>query len=291
MNKILITGGSGNLGAAVANELTSENGPKNISVLVRNPSKAVMLREKGIEILQGDYDDYNSLVKAFKGIDKLYFVSGSDVMIRKGQHENVIKAAKETRVGHLVYTSFQRRTDNETSPIALVISAHLFTEKLIRASGLTFTIMKHALYSDGLPMLLGDQVLNSGVIFVPAGDGKASWASRSDMASAAVSVLTGEGHNNKTYEISADKSYSFFDIAAILSQLSGKQITYTAPDIVTYSAAMSEKGVPAEAIQGMASFCRAIAQGEFDFPDNTLGKLIGRKPQNLKEFLKMAYKL
>jgi NAD(P)H dehydrogenase (quinone) len=291
MNKILITGATGNLGGSVVSELIEKTGNHNVSVLVRDLSKAGKLKDKGVKLVQGDYNDYNSLVRAFKGVDKLYFVSGSDVVNRGAQHENIVKAAKEAKVGHIIYTSFQRKTDDETSPIAFVASAHILAEKLIRESGLTYTIMKHALYAEVLPGFMGDQVLNTGVIFLPAGNGKTSFASRRDMASAGVAVLTGKGHENKTYEISVDKSYSMSDVAGLLSELSGKQIRYAAPDVQTFSAALTKAGVPQEGILAMVTFCTAIAQGEFDFPDETLEKLIGRKPENLKNFLKNAYKL
>ena len=291
MNKILITGATGHLGASVVEELTKKIGPGNISVLVRDLTKASGLKGKGVNLIHGDYNDYDSLIKAFKGIDKLYFISGSDVINRGTQHENIVKAAKTSKVGHIIYTSFQRKTDNNTSPIALVASAHILAEKLIMESGLTYTIMKHALYADIVPGFMGDQVLNSGVIFLPAGDGKASFTSREDMASAGAAVLAGKGHENKTYEISVNKSYSFTDVAALLTELSGKHINYTSPDVETFSSILTRAGVPKEGIQAMASFCLAIAQGEFDFPDTTLEKLIGRQPESLKSFLKKAYNL
>ncbi len=291
MNKILITGATGHLGTSVVDEIIRRNGTKNVSVLARDLSKAGKLKEKGVNLIHGDYNDYNSLLKAFKGIDKLYFVSGSDIFKRSSQHENVVNAAKAAKVGHIIYTSFQRKTDDDTSPIALLVFAHVLAEKLIRESGLTYTIMKHAPYSDGVPVFIGDKVFNSGVIFLPAGNGKASYASRKDMASAGVEVLLGEGHENKTYEISADKSYTFYEIAAILTELSGKQIHYAAPDVETFSTALLKSGIPKETIQALSTFCMAIARGEFDFPDNTLEKLIGRKPESLKDFLKNTYRL
>jgi|WetSurMetagenome_2_1015567.scaffolds.fasta_scaffold24475_2 NAD(P)H dehydrogenase (quinone) len=291
MSKILITGATGQLGSAVVNELIEKKLTKNLSVLARDLSKVSKLKETGVHLVQGDYNNYNSLIKAFKGVDKLYFVSGSDVLNRSPQHENIVKAAKEANVGHVIYTSFQRKTDDATSPIAFVAKAHILAEKLIKESGLTYTIMKHALYADIVPTFMGDQVLNSGVIFLPAGNGKASFTSRKDMASAGVAVLTGKGHENKIYEISVDRSYSFSDVAVLLSELSGKQIHYAAPDADTFSKALEKAGVPKDGILVMTSFCKAISQGEFDFPDKTLEKLIGRKPESLKDFLKIAYRL
>ena len=140
-------------------------------------------------------------------------------------------------------------------------------------------------------MFMGDKVIETGTIFLPAGDGKASYASRNDLAAAGVVVLTTEGHENKVYEFGGTVSHSFHDIAGILSELSGKTINYLSPSADVYSEQLKSYGVPDEMIQGAASFCVAIAQGEFDFPSTDLETLLGRKPQSVKEFLKAAYQL
>lgn len=151
MENILITGATGHLGKAVINELISRNQTGQLSAMVRDLSKGRELETKGVQLVQGDYNDYDSLVAAFQGVDKLYFVSGSDVAHRSRQHENIVQAANAANVGHVIYTSFQRKTEDGSSPIAFVAQAHLLAEKLIRAPGLTYTILKHALYADVLP--------------------------------------------------------------------------------------------------------------------------------------------
>ena len=291
MSKILVTGATGQLGKAAVSELLQKVAASNVSVLVRDISKAEDLKAKGVNVIKGDYNDYASLVAAFKGVDKLYFVSSSDVMNRFAQHQNVVKAAVEAGVGHIIYTSAQRKSEDGSSPIALVADAHWQTDNLIKESGLSYTILKHGLYSDILPMFMGDKVIETGTIFLPAGDGKSSYASRNDLAAAGVVVLTTEGHENKVYEFGGTVSYSFHDIAEILSELSSKTINYVSPSADVYSEQLKSYGVPDEMIQGAASFCVAIAQGEFDFPATDLETLLGRKPQTVKEFLKAAYQL
>ena len=95
MNKILITGATGNLGKAVANELIAK-GVTNVSVMARDLQKAEEFKAKGVEVVYGDYNDYDSLVKAFTNVDTLYFVSASDVTQRYTQQENVVKAGQRT---------------------------------------------------------------------------------------------------------------------------------------------------------------------------------------------------
>src|SRR5690606_12729824 len=124
------------------------------------------LKAKGINLKIGDYDNYLSLVEAFKGVDKLLLVSSSDVANRTQQHENAVNAAKEVGVKHILYTSSERKNETETSPIYFLGKSHLETERLIKESGLTYTIFRNNLYLEALPMFFGEQVLETG-IFLP----------------------------------------------------------------------------------------------------------------------------
>ena len=290
MSNILVTGATGGLGKAVVDNLLKTVSPSGISVLVRDPAKAADLQAQGVTIKQGDYNDYASLVAAFAGVDKLFLVSGNDVPNRVPQHTNAINAAKEAGVKHVVYTSFQRKTEDGSSAAAFIAEAHLATEKLLKASGLTYTILKNALYLEVLPLFMGP-VLETSTIYLPAGEGKVPYASRTDLGAAGAAVLTGTGHENQAYELCSNTSYSFHDIARILSDLSGKTIQYVSPDAAAFIAALTAAGVPAEANHMTAGFSVAIGQGEFDFPSTTLEKLLGRQPESAEQFLKAAYQL
>ena len=83
---ILVTGATGHFGKATIDFLLKKGISANsISALVRDEAKAEDLKTKGINLKIGDYDNYASLVKAFKGVDKLLLVSSSDV-VNLGQH-------------------------------------------------------------------------------------------------------------------------------------------------------------------------------------------------------------
>ena len=86
-------------------------------------------------------------------------------------------------------------------------------------------------------------------------------------------------------------AYSFQDIAGMLSELSGKTIQYVSPSAEVFSEQLKSYGLPDETIQGAATFCVAIAQGEFNFPATDLETILGRKAQTVRDFLKAAYQL
>ena len=289
MGKILVTGVTGLLGRIVLDKLLSKVPASSVKVLVREEAKAAPFKQLGVEVAIGSYDDKTSLVNAFKDVDKLYFVSGSDVAKRSQQHENVVNAAIEAKVGHVVYTSFQRKNETATSPIYFVASSHLLTENLLKSSGLKYTILKHGIYTEMIPIFIGDRVLETGVIFQPAGEGKTAFILRSDLAEAGVEALTGQGHENRSYELTGPAAVSYAEIAAKISAVTGKNVSYVSPTPEVFAAELTKAGVPAEYIGLFAGFSVATKEGEFTDVSTDLEKLIGRKGGSVETFLEQAY--
>lgn len=287
---ILVTGATGHFGKATINFLLEKGlDASQISALVRNEKSAEEFNSKGVNPLIGDYDNYNSLLKAFTGVDKLLFVSGSDVMKRTAQHQNVINAAKEAGVKQVLYTSFQRRNESENSPLWIVAQSHIQTEKWLKESGIDYTILKNNLYMDFLPGFIGEKVAETGVIFVPAENGKVSAVLRKEMAEAAANILATDGHSGKEYDFTNTEAVTYNDIAQTVSGVLGKPITYISPSPEEYTKTLSDYGVPAEVIGIFSSFAVAQAQGELDAESSDLEKLLGRKPTSIKDFLSQFY--
>src|SRR6218665_1012475 len=287
MSRILVTGATGNLGAATVDFLLKRTDAANIVALVRDADneKAQALKAKGVEVRTGDYNNYPSLVNAFKGIDKLYFVSGNDLEHRLEQHENVVKAAVEAKLKLVVYTSVPRKNESATSPIFPLLDSHVKTESLLIASRIPYTILKHNLYMEMLPAFLGEQLLQTGVAYFPAGEGKVSFTSRMDMAEAAAALLTTEGHENKVYDMTNNKTVSFPEIAAEISKISGKAISYVSPSQEEYRSTLLAAGVPAHYVGVFAGFAEGFKQQEFDQTNNLIETLTGRKPLREREIL------
>lgn len=286
---ILITGATGHFGTATIDFLLKKGTPaKEIAALVRDEAKAGDLKAKGITILVGDYNNYDSLVKVFSGIDKLLFVSGNDIVNRVQQQDNVVKAAKEAGVGHVIYTSFIRKNETETSPIYIVAKSHLSTEKALKESGLTYTILRNNIYADYIPMFVGHNVTETGIFF-PAGDSPVAFTLRNDMAEAAANILTSNGHENKDYAISNTEAVTFYEIAQFISETAGKEVGYISPDSSAFVEVLTNAGLPAEIIGVSAAFAEGFKQGEFSSTDTDLEKLLGRKPGSVKDFLAGVY--
>ena len=289
MEKILVTGATGHYGKAVIDSLIQKGvDASNISALVRNEPKSTGLKALGVNIQLGNYDDYESMLTAFDGIEKVLFVSSSDLEDRSEQQSKVVQAAKSAGVSHIIYTSIARKTDRKDSFIDFILNSHMDTEQAILDSGMKYTFLRNGLYLDSLPWFLGETVLDKGIYF-PAGDGRVAFALRKEMAEAAASILIENNHEDKSYDITGNP-ISFQEIAEMLSRQTGSKISYVSPDLKTYKTTLMTNGVPDLVVEMLAGFAEAARQGELAGKDQlVLENLLGRTPTGVASFLLDAY--
>ncbi|WP_320019415.1 SDR family oxidoreductase [Labilibaculum manganireducens] len=289
MEKILVTGATGNLGNIVVENLLKKVSAGQISILVRDEAKAQALKAKGVTVNIGSYQDIHSLNNAMKGIDKVLLISSSDFNDRIGQHKNVVDAAKQAGVKQILYTGVTLK-DISVSPLQPLLQDHFQTEDYIKESGLSFTFLQNSLYAEVIPMFVGEDVLKTGIFF-PAGEGKVPFAVRKDLGEAIAIILASEGHENKTYHLTASKTYSFADIAAELTSLSGKKVNYTSPEDDAFEDMLKQFGLPEEIVLMSVLFAKGIKNNDFNMADGTLESILGREQTDLRMFLKEAFNL
>jgi len=285
---ILVTGATGHLGNAVISSLLERGiAASNIAALVRDEKKAANLKDKGIQIKIGNYHDFESLKNALQDVNKLLLISSSDMNDRIGQHKNMINAAQEAGVSHIVYTSIDIK-DFHQSSIPFVSQIHADTADYLKQIAIPYTLMNNTLYADLIPLFAGENALEDGIFF-PAGAGKTPFLPRTEMAEAVAVVLTTAGHENKEYAIAAETAYSFEEIAGLLSVIKGKPVNYHKPDADAYIAQLVKAGIPKDNAAFFAGFGEAIGNGEFNTERSDLKKLLNRSPVSLEDFLRSIY--
>jgi NAD(P)H dehydrogenase (quinone) len=291
MNKILVTGATGPLGAAVTQTLLKSKHAGDIRILVRDAAKAAEFKAQGVDVVTGDYDDEQSLVDALTGIDQLFLVSGNDIEKRARQHGNVIGAAGKNKVKKIVYVSLQRKDDGLEGPVADKTAAHLDTERIIRESGMTYTILQVGLYSEMISIFAGQQLLDTKTIYLPAGDGKAAYALRAELGEAGAIIAMDETgqYDNKVLEITGPEALSWQDIAEILTEIRGEKFTYVSPPVEEFIETFKKAGAPEWLGPAMAGMQQAVAQDEYGRVSPLLENLLGRKPQTVDAYLRSVY--
>lgn len=285
---ILVTGATGQLGTAVVKNLLENTSANQIAAFVRDESKASALKEKGVDIRVGSYDDTPSLDKAMHGIEKVLLIAGTDEDNRLQQHQNVVDAAKKAGVQCVAYTS---RTLKDRNTIAnKLMVGHFQTEDYIKASGLNYALFRNVLYMDTISLFVGERVFDTG-IYLPTDHGRVPFALRSEMGEAIAHALLDSGCGNRIYKLTGSESYSFDDVAATLTDLSGKEVDYTPTEKSAFEAQMKERGVPETMVQRVVGFLTDIRNGQEEEVSPDMENLLGRKPASLKEGLKVLFNL
>ena len=287
---ILVTGATGNLGKATINSLLNKGISANhIAALVRDESKSAEFKSKGIQVRIGDYQNFESLKSAFGDVDKLLLISSSaEIAQRSEQHKNVINAARESGVNHIIYTSFDMK-DLRRSIMAGDVQYHADTSDYLKQIAVPYTLMDNTLYADMIPVICGKNILKNG-ISIPAGVGKVPFLPITEMAEALAVVLTTPGHENKEYVIAAAHAFSFAEIAGIISEITGTTIAYNQTEVTAYVAQLVQLGVSDDDAAYLARFAGAIARGEFDTNKSDVKQLLGRATVSLSDFLRNIYR-
>lgn len=287
MSKILVTGATGNIGRKTLQKLLDRRPANELVGLARDPARAADLAEQGIEIRQGDYFDSAALVRAFTGVEKMLLVPSPAFTDRTTQHYNVITAAKEAGVRHILYTPMIRPEGSDRS-IPEVTAPDLFTLQVLQDSGLDYTLAAHPPFTESLPGYIGANAVESGVR-VPAGTGKVGAATYDDLAEAHAVLLTEPGHENRSYALHGTPAVSFADIAGILSGLRGTEVPYSTVTDEQYVEQLVAAGLPEPAVHFLLAWAHGINAGEWDNPSGDLEKLLGRKPTTVSEYLRDHY--
>ncbi|WP_176085803.1 SDR family oxidoreductase [Martelella sp. HB161492] len=281
--KLLVTGASGKLGREVLDQLLASGvAPANIIATTRDPSKLGDYAAKGITVRPADFDKPETLEAAFAGADRLAIIStdalGPDAH-RITQHANAVAAAKAAGVSHIIYTSMP---GPETSKISFA-HEHLGSEKAVKESGLSYTILRNAWYQENLLMGLPN-AFAAGSWVSAAGDGRQNLVAHQDCAAALASALAAETTQSATYTLTGPEALSIPEIAALASEIVGKPLSVQAVSTDALAEGLGKAGLPSFVVDLLVSTDANIAAGGFDIVTNDFETLTGRKPRSLKAF-------
>jgi len=283
-DRVLVTGASGHLGRLVLDKLLERGvAPGRIIATTRDASKLAGYAEKGVEVRTADFNDVAGLAGAFKGAAKLALISTDaldDQGTRRRQHANAVDAAKAAGVKHIVYTSMP-----DPSPDNRVIFApdHRLTEEAIKASGLSYTILRNTWYQENMFMSL-PQALASGHWYTSAGEGRIAHVARADCAEAIAAVLASDSTESATYTLTGSESRTTAEVAGFASEILGKPLEVIHLTDEQLAGGMKAAGVPEFMIPTIISFEAATREGNLSARTDDLEKLTGKPPIPFRAF-------
>ncbi|CAH0182831.1 SDR family oxidoreductase [Microbacterium sp. Bi128] len=272
---IAVAGSTGAVGGRVARDLAARGIPQRL--LVRDAARAPEL--EGAEVHVAGYSDAAAAASALAGVETLFMVSASESADRVEHHRTFVEAAARAGVRSIVYTSFLAAAPDAVFTLG---RDHAVTEEMIRASGMSWTFLRDNFYMDMMELFAGDD----GVIRGPAGTGRCSLVSRSDVAATAVAVLRDPAaHADRAYDLTGPEALTLDEVAQKISAVRGQPVRFHDETVDEAYASRAVFGAPRWQVDAWVSTYTAIASGDLAGVSGDVEKVTGRPAQTFDEFL------
>lgn len=223
---ILVTGATGKQGGAVIRHLLEHHFP--VQALVRNPSgsAAQALADKGVELIQGDLNDAESLEQAMRGVYGVFSVqtySEEDFDLEVRQGVALAQIAKAMNVEHFIYSSVGSANQRTGVPH---FDSKAKVEDYIRSVGLPYTILRPVFLMENWELFGRDSILNGTLAQPLDPQTKLQQISVDDIgAFAAIAFEHPNEWLGKAIDLAGDEA-TMTDTAAIFSRVVNRPIEY-----------------------------------------------------------------
>jgi uncharacterized protein YbjT (DUF2867 family) len=275
--KVLVIGATGRLGSVVVKELL--NSGASVRALVHKQRT----RPQAVEIALGDLCDPPSIGKALEGVEKLFLLV-SDTADELRQALTAYGLARRTGVKHITYLSvFQVDRFLDLPQFA----SKAVVEEAIKKYDVPFTILRPGYFMQN-DVRAKELVTGPGVYPLPIGDTGIATVDIRDIAEAAATSLTKDGHAGKTYNLVSEELLSGPFAAAIWSEILRKEVRYAGHDnFDAFEEQVRKNGTPSWlAYQVRAMFQGWVERGWTTSPSDVAGgaSLLGHRPRTYRSY-------
>ena len=247
-----------------------------VRVLVRDPAKAALLAAAGAEIAEGDLDAPATIDDAMTGVSTVVLVSPAV----PAQELNVVASAARAGAGHVVKATSKASAD---SPIARR-RWQAEIEAGLAASGIPHTLLRSNAYMQNV-LALALAITKTSSFGSAAGKGRSGLVDARDVAAVAAEVaVSPAAHAGQAYWLTGPGLISNYDVAAILSELLGRTITYQELTVEENTEAMISAGVPEQIAKMNAQAFSLAADGDAEWVTEDVLSLLGRPARSFQQF-------
>lgn len=269
---ILVTGGSGHIGSRVTELLVAKEVP--LRVMSRTPDH--FAASKRFEAIYGDFEDPQSLDRAFKGVKTAFVVSGTAMPGQRCyEHKAAFDAAKRAGVEHVVYLSLKGASPESLYPYC---RDHYESEKFLAETGMSFSSLRNSFYLDMFLQKFGPD----GILRAPAGDGKGAFISREDAAQAAAAAVLNPPVG--VVEVTGLEELSVKEIVDILAKQINIKLQYQSEAIDVMEARLQGALNDEWKRELEIGWFAAIANGEQLPVTDSFKIMTGRDPQTVEQY-------
>jgi uncharacterized protein YbjT (DUF2867 family) len=272
---ILVTGATGTVGSTVVAALRAMGAEFRVGA--RNPAKAPRL---GVPVVELDWDRPQTIEPAFAGVERVFLLA--PVTDREPEYGAAAAAAAgRAGVRHLVKLSV---IDADAEPGYRIGRMHRATERAIEASGIAWTMLRPTSFAQNFVNHYGVDPHRNCPVYLPHGEGGASWIDVRDVGECAARVLTESGHEGRAYTLTGGEAVTTADAIAILGEALGRRYEYVDVPEDAAKEAMRTRGAPEWMVEALAELNGFIKHGQHLAVSPAVNQLLGRPPRTFRQY-------
>lgn len=278
---ILVTGATGTVGREVVKQLSMIDGDIRVRAGVHSIIKGENLKRlPGVEIVEMDFEDKDSLHAAFTHADKVFLITPFD-KDQVHMAKTLVDEAKKAGVKHIVKLSAMGA---DSEPGIQLGRWHREIEQYIEDSGISYTFLRPSSFMQNFVNYNAESIKHDGKIYMPTGTGKIGYIDVRDIAAVGVEALTGEGHEGQIYELTGPEAISNGEAAQILSEVTGKKVEFVDVPGDAARKSMTEHGTPEWMADAMMELYDVYKAGYSNQVFDSVQAVTDRKPHSFRQF-------
>jgi len=282
-------GAVGGVGRTLA-ELLLAKGHKVRAMVRREDERAEVLRRLGAEVVEGDLTNLGSMHGAIEGCRRIYF----GMSVSPAYLEATINTAAVARHhGVEAFVNMSQMTVSQMSISETTDSPqqklHWLAEQALAWSGLPVVTVRPTVFLEGFFLQLATpSVRASDELALPMGGGKTSPISAVDVARAVAVILDDPApHIGQIYDLTGPESANLDQYARVFSDALGRPIRYRDVPLPAWSESLRQMKFPEHVVKHLSAMVEQTRHGRFDRMTDTLRKLTGEAPTNMRDFVKL----
>jgi uncharacterized protein YbjT (DUF2867 family) len=258
----LVLGGTGKTGRRVAERLTA----KGLPVRIGSRSGAPPF----------DWDDRATWAPALEGTRAVYVSYYPDLALPGAVDatRSFAELAVSSGVRRLVLLSGRGEPEAERA------------EHAVRETGADLTILRSTWFMQNFSEDYMVEHVLSGEIRLPGGDVPTPFLDIDDLADIAAEALTDDRHIGRLYELTGPRSLTFYEVAAEISEVTGRELRYVPVSLEQHAAEAAEHGVPSDVIDLLTYLFSEVVDGRNADTTDGVRRALGREARDFSDYVR-----
>jgi uncharacterized protein YbjT (DUF2867 family) len=280
--RFLVIGATGKTGHHTVRNLLEE-GHSVRAMVHKEDERATELRDAGAEVVKGELLEHDDVIRAAAGTSAAFFCYPiSPGLIQATAY--FADAAKRAGVKAVVNMSQISAREDSKSHAA---RDHWIAERIFDWSGVPTVHLRPTFFLEWLLLpFLRSSILEKGIIDLPFGNGRHAPIAGEDQARLIATILAAPAaHIGKTYALCGPTELDQTGIAAAITEVLGRKITYQPQTIPQYRERLEKAGYSEFVIQHLCAVAIDYQNGLFSGEDKFIAKLTGKRPMTVQDFV------